>query len=91
MAVSGHPGPHCPGDSLSWQGVALLTWWLKTWVTEWVLALFPPRQVTFQTPLRDPQTHRILSPSMSSNLEAYSALGNSDGLDSSLPGRTPKT
>ncbi|XP_039694256.1 transforming acidic coiled-coil-containing protein 3 isoform X1 [Pteropus medius] len=47
-------------------------------------------KVTFQTPLRDPQTHRILSPSMSSNLEAYLALGDTDGLESSHLGWTPK-
>uniref|UniRef100_A0A8C6RHZ9 Transforming, acidic coiled-coil containing protein 3 n=1 Tax=Nannospalax galili TaxID=1026970 RepID=A0A8C6RHZ9_NANGA len=31
-------------------------------------------KVTFQTPLRDPQTHKILSPSMTSKLEAPFAL-----------------
>ncbi|XP_069877774.1 transforming acidic coiled-coil-containing protein 3 isoform X4 [Dipodomys merriami] len=47
----------------------------------------PPRnqakasKVTFQTPLRDPQTHRILSPSMSSKHEALFPLDNSVGLE----------
>ncbi|XP_047422919.1 transforming acidic coiled-coil-containing protein 3 isoform X2 [Sciurus carolinensis] len=49
----------------------------------------PPRnqakaaKVTFQTPLRDPQTHRILSPSMTSTLEIPFALDNSTGLGNS--------
>ncbi|XP_019513633.1 PREDICTED: transforming acidic coiled-coil-containing protein 3 isoform X1 [Hipposideros armiger] len=38
-------------------------------------------KVTFQTPLRDPQTHRILSPSMSSKLEACFGLGDTIGLE----------
>ncbi|XP_023975191.1 transforming acidic coiled-coil-containing protein 3 [Physeter macrocephalus] len=38
-------------------------------------------KVTFQTPLRDPQTHRILSPSMGSKLEACFALGDTIGLE----------
>uniref|UniRef100_A0A8C5KNW9 Transforming, acidic coiled-coil containing protein 3 n=1 Tax=Jaculus jaculus TaxID=51337 RepID=A0A8C5KNW9_JACJA len=33
-------------------------------------------KVTFQTPLRDPQTHKILSPSMTSKLEAPFGLEN---------------
>ncbi|XP_040093635.1 transforming acidic coiled-coil-containing protein 3 [Oryx dammah] len=37
-------------------------------------------KVTFQTPLRDPQTHRILSPSVGSELEACFALGDPIGL-----------
>ncbi|XP_042107685.1 transforming acidic coiled-coil-containing protein 3 isoform X5 [Ovis aries] len=37
-------------------------------------------KVTFQTPLRDPQTHRILSPSVGSKLEACFALGDPTGL-----------
>lgn len=37
-------------------------------------------KVTFQTPLRDPQTHRILSPNMTSKLEAPFALDDSVGL-----------
>ncbi|XP_016051317.1 PREDICTED: transforming acidic coiled-coil-containing protein 3 [Miniopterus natalensis] len=40
-------------------------------------------KVTFQTPLRDPQTHKILSPSMSSKLEACFALGDTNGLENS--------
>ncbi|XP_072803424.1 transforming acidic coiled-coil-containing protein 3 isoform X2 [Vicugna pacos] len=40
-------------------------------------------KVTFQTPLRDPQTHRILSPSMSSKLEVFLALGDTPGLENS--------
>ncbi|XP_058428465.1 transforming acidic coiled-coil-containing protein 3 isoform X3 [Marmota monax] len=49
----------------------------------------PPRnqskaaKVTFQTPLRDPQTHRILSPSMTSKPETPFALDNSIGLGDS--------
>ncbi|XP_026959757.1 transforming acidic coiled-coil-containing protein 3 isoform X1 [Sagmatias obliquidens] len=38
-------------------------------------------KVTFQTPLRDPQTHRILSPSTGSKLEACFALGDTVGLE----------
>ncbi|XP_061047860.1 transforming acidic coiled-coil-containing protein 3 [Eubalaena glacialis] len=38
-------------------------------------------KVTFQTPLRDPQTHRILSPSTGSKLEACFALGDTIGLE----------
>ncbi|XP_008840046.1 transforming acidic coiled-coil-containing protein 3 [Nannospalax galili] len=38
-------------------------------------------KVTFQTPLRDPQTHKILSPSMTSKLEAPFALDDSVGLE----------
>ncbi|KAK2092513.1 Transforming acidic coiled-coil-containing protein 3 [Saguinus oedipus] len=41
-------------------------------------------KVTFQTPLRDPQTHRILSPSMASKLEAPLAQGDTLGLENSL-------
>lgn len=37
-------------------------------------------KVTFQTPLRDPQTHRILSPNMTSKLEASFALDDNVGL-----------
>ncbi|XP_039080857.1 transforming acidic coiled-coil-containing protein 3-like [Hyaena hyaena] len=40
-------------------------------------------KVTFQTPLRDPQTHRILSPSMSSKLEAPFVLADAVGLENS--------
>uniref|UniRef100_A0A8I3WHA8 Transforming acidic coiled-coil containing protein 3 n=1 Tax=Callithrix jacchus TaxID=9483 RepID=A0A8I3WHA8_CALJA len=47
-------------------------------------------KVTFQTPLRDPQTHRILSPSMASKLEAPLAQGDTLGLENSHPGRTQK-
>uniref|UniRef100_A0A480YUW5 Transforming acidic coiled-coil-containing protein 3 isoform X2 n=1 Tax=Sus scrofa TaxID=9823 RepID=A0A480YUW5_PIG len=47
-------------------------------------------KVTFQTPLRDPQTHRILSPSMGSKLDASSALGDTVGLESSHQGRARK-
>ncbi|KAM4810722.1 transforming acidic coiled-coil-containing protein 3 isoform X4 [Urocitellus parryii] len=49
----------------------------------------PPRnqakaaKVTFQTPLRDPQTHRILSPNMTSKPETPFALDNSIGLGDS--------
>nr|XP_030732536.1 transforming acidic coiled-coil-containing protein 3 isoform X2 [Globicephala melas] len=38
-------------------------------------------KVTFQTPLRDPQTHRILSPSTGRKLEACFALGDTVGLE----------
>ncbi|XP_048219935.1 transforming acidic coiled-coil-containing protein 3 isoform X2 [Perognathus longimembris pacificus] len=38
-------------------------------------------KVTFQTPLRDPQTHKILSPSMTSKLETHFALDDSVGLE----------
>ncbi|XP_007467940.1 PREDICTED: transforming acidic coiled-coil-containing protein 3 [Lipotes vexillifer] len=38
-------------------------------------------KVTFQTPLRDPQTHRILSPSTGSKLEACFAQGDTIGLE----------
>ncbi|KAF5922503.1 hypothetical protein HPG69_012003 [Diceros bicornis minor] len=37
-------------------------------------------KVTFQTPLRDPQTHRVLSPVVSSKPEACFALGDAGGL-----------
>ncbi|XP_047574565.1 LOW QUALITY PROTEIN: transforming acidic coiled-coil-containing protein 3 [Lutra lutra] len=47
-------------------------------------------KVTFQTPLRDPQTHRILSPSMSSKLEAPFALEDTVGLENSPQNRTQK-
>ncbi|KAK2116910.1 Transforming acidic coiled-coil-containing protein 3 [Saguinus oedipus] len=47
-------------------------------------------KVTFQTPLRDPQTHRILSPSMASQLEAPLAQGDTLGLENCHPGRTQK-
>ncbi|KAM6150933.1 transforming acidic coiled-coil-containing protein 3 [Erethizon dorsatum] len=40
-------------------------------------------KVTFQTPLRDPQTHRILSPQMTSKLETLFALDDSIGLENS--------
>ncbi|XP_019568069.2 transforming acidic coiled-coil-containing protein 3 [Rhinolophus sinicus] len=40
-------------------------------------------KVTFQTPLRDPQTHKILSPSMSSKLEACFDRGDTIGLENS--------
>ncbi|XP_017496165.3 transforming acidic coiled-coil-containing protein 3 isoform X2 [Manis javanica] len=40
-------------------------------------------KVTFQTPLRDPQTHRILSPSMSSQFELCFALDDTIGLENS--------
>uniref|UniRef100_A0A8C9PTJ9 Transforming acidic coiled-coil containing protein 3 n=1 Tax=Spermophilus dauricus TaxID=99837 RepID=A0A8C9PTJ9_SPEDA len=49
----------------------------------------PPRnqakaaKVTFQTPLRDPQTHRLLSPNMTSKPETPFALDNSIGLGDS--------
>lgn len=52
--------------------------------------LLLPQQVTFQTPLRDPQTHRILSPSMSSKLEAPFALEDAVGLENSPQNRTQK-
>uniref|UniRef100_A0A2K6SVA9 Transforming acidic coiled-coil containing protein 3 n=1 Tax=Saimiri boliviensis boliviensis TaxID=39432 RepID=A0A2K6SVA9_SAIBB len=45
-------------------------------------------KVTFQTPLRDPQTHRILSPSMASKLEAPLAQGDTLGLENSHLGWT---
>ncbi|XP_021508131.1 transforming acidic coiled-coil-containing protein 3 isoform X1 [Meriones unguiculatus] len=38
-------------------------------------------KVTFQTPLRDPQTHRILSPKMTSKLETPFALDDNIGLE----------
>uniref|UniRef100_A0A8C8YKH0 Uncharacterized protein n=1 Tax=Prolemur simus TaxID=1328070 RepID=A0A8C8YKH0_PROSS len=47
----------------------------------------PPRnlakamKVTFQTPLRDPQTHRILSPSMTSKPETAFVLDDTIGLE----------
>ncbi|XP_059131670.1 transforming acidic coiled-coil-containing protein 3 [Peromyscus eremicus] len=47
----------------------------------------PPRnqaratKVTFQTPLRDPQTHRILSPNITSKLETPFALDDDIGLE----------
>ncbi|EFB18688.1 hypothetical protein PANDA_013813, partial [Ailuropoda melanoleuca] len=47
-------------------------------------------KVTFQTPLRDPQTHRIVSPSMSSKLEAPFALEDTVGLENSPQNRTQK-
>ncbi|XP_042793051.1 transforming acidic coiled-coil-containing protein 3 isoform X2 [Panthera leo] len=40
-------------------------------------------KVTFQTPLRDPQTHRILSPGTSSKPEAPFALEDTVGLENS--------
>ncbi|XP_023556017.1 transforming acidic coiled-coil-containing protein 3 [Octodon degus] len=40
-------------------------------------------KVTFQTPLRDPQTHRILSPNMTSKLETLFALDDRIGLENS--------
>lgn len=47
-------------------------------------------KVTFQTPLRDPQTHRILSPSMASKLEAPLAQGDTLGLENCHPVWTQK-
>ncbi|XP_066240653.1 transforming acidic coiled-coil-containing protein 3 [Saccopteryx leptura] len=47
-------------------------------------------KVTFQTPRRDPQTHRILSPSMSSKLEPCFALGDTIELQNSHQIRTQK-
>ncbi|XP_017394468.1 transforming acidic coiled-coil-containing protein 3 isoform X2 [Cebus imitator] len=47
-------------------------------------------KVTFQTPLRDPQTQRILSPGMASKLEAPLAQGDTLGLENSHPGWTQK-
>ncbi|CAH6984068.1 transforming acidic coiled-coil-containing protein 3 [Phodopus roborovskii] len=38
-------------------------------------------KVTFQTPLRDPQTHRILSPNMTCKLETPFALDDDIGLE----------
>uniref|UniRef100_A0A8C5VMM5 Transforming acidic coiled-coil containing protein 3 n=1 Tax=Microcebus murinus TaxID=30608 RepID=A0A8C5VMM5_MICMU len=38
-------------------------------------------KVTFQTPLRDPQTNRILSPSMTSKLETPFVLDDTIGLE----------
>ncbi|ELK36565.1 Transforming acidic coiled-coil-containing protein 3 [Myotis davidii] len=46
----------------------------------------PCQTVTFQTPLRDPHTHRILTPSMSSRLEACCAPGDGVGGGSSPGG-----
>ncbi|XP_032251432.1 transforming acidic coiled-coil-containing protein 3 [Phoca vitulina] len=53
-------------------------------------SVFKAMKVTFQTPLRDPQTHRILSPSMSSKLEAPFALEDAVGLENSPQNRTQK-
>uniref|UniRef100_A0A2K5SB23 Uncharacterized protein n=1 Tax=Cebus imitator TaxID=2715852 RepID=A0A2K5SB23_CEBIM len=47
-------------------------------------------KVTFQTPLLDPQTHRILSPSIASKLEAPLAQGGTLELENSHPGWTQK-
>ncbi|XP_055101453.1 transforming acidic coiled-coil-containing protein 3 isoform X2 [Symphalangus syndactylus] len=47
-------------------------------------------KVTFQTPLRDPQTHRILSPSMASKLEAPFTQDDTLGLENSHPIWTQK-
>uniref|UniRef100_A0A667GHK2 Transforming acidic coiled-coil containing protein 3 n=1 Tax=Lynx canadensis TaxID=61383 RepID=A0A667GHK2_LYNCA len=47
-------------------------------------------KVTFQTPLRDPQTHRILSPGMSSKPEAPFALEDTVGLENSHQNRAQK-
>ncbi|XP_017731714.1 PREDICTED: transforming acidic coiled-coil-containing protein 3 isoform X2 [Rhinopithecus bieti] len=47
-------------------------------------------KVTFQTPLRDPQTHKILSPSMASKLEAPLAQGDTLGLENCHPVWTQK-
>ncbi|KAM9678846.1 transforming acidic coiled-coil-containing protein 3 isoform 1-T2 [Trichechus inunguis] len=47
-------------------------------------------KVTFQTPLRDPQTHRILSPTMTSKLESPFTLDDILGLENSHPIRTQK-
>ncbi|XP_006874187.1 PREDICTED: transforming acidic coiled-coil-containing protein 3 [Chrysochloris asiatica] len=41
-------------------------------------------KVTFQTPLRDPQTHRILSPNMTSKLESLFPLDDAVDLETSL-------
>ncbi|KFO25704.1 transforming acidic coiled-coil-containing protein 3 isoform X2 [Fukomys damarensis] len=40
-------------------------------------------KVTFQTPLRDPQTHKILSPNMTSKLETFLALDDNVELENS--------
>ncbi|XP_075400710.1 transforming acidic coiled-coil-containing protein 3 isoform X2 [Tenrec ecaudatus] len=42
-------------------------------------------KVTFQTPLRDPQTHRLLSPSMPSKLESMFSLNDTIGLENAHP------
>uniref|UniRef100_A0A2K5K022 TACC3 n=1 Tax=Colobus angolensis palliatus TaxID=336983 RepID=A0A2K5K022_COLAP len=47
-------------------------------------------KVTFQTPLRDPQTHKILSPSMASKLEAPLAQHDTLGLENCHPVWTQK-
>ncbi|XP_033069339.1 transforming acidic coiled-coil-containing protein 3 isoform X2 [Trachypithecus francoisi] len=47
-------------------------------------------KVTFQTPLRDPQTHKILSPSMASKLEAPLAQCDTLGLENCHPVWTQK-
>ncbi|XP_031992056.1 transforming acidic coiled-coil-containing protein 3 [Hylobates moloch] len=47
-------------------------------------------KVTFQIPLRDPQTHRILSPSMASKLEAPFTQDDTLGLENSHPVWTQK-
>lgn len=41
-------------------------------------------KVTFQTPARDPQTHRVLTPSVTSKLEALSALDGGAGPENPL-------
>ncbi|XP_040345652.1 transforming acidic coiled-coil-containing protein 3-like isoform X2 [Herpailurus yagouaroundi] len=46
-------------------------------------SLVKATKVTFQTPLRDPQTHRILSPGVSSKPEAPFALEDTVGLENS--------
>ncbi|XP_062068726.1 transforming acidic coiled-coil-containing protein 3 isoform X2 [Lepus europaeus] len=43
-------------------------------------------KVTFQTPARDPQTHRVLTPSVTSKLEAPSALDGGAGPENPLSG-----
>ncbi|XP_069923923.1 transforming acidic coiled-coil-containing protein 3 isoform X1 [Oryctolagus cuniculus] len=43
-------------------------------------------KVTFQTPARDPQTHRVLTPSVTSKLEALSALDGGAGPENPLSG-----
>ncbi|KAF6133201.1 transforming acidic coiled-coil containing protein 3 [Phyllostomus discolor] len=47
-------------------------------------------KVTFQTPLRDPQTHRILSPGVSSRPDAGPALGDTAGSENAPQVRTQK-
>ncbi|KAG8508633.1 Transforming acidic coiled-coil-containing protein 3 [Galemys pyrenaicus] len=47
-------------------------------------------KVTFQTPLRDPQTHQIVSPNLSSRLEASFTLDDTTGVENTDPGWTQK-